>query len=49
MAWTAPKIIAALSRVKAAGPWKQPLTPRTVNTSPRQLSSMEKSGVGNNG
>lgn len=49
MAWTAPKIAAMLQRLPSAGAWKQPLAAKTVSTSPRQLASMEKSGVGNNG
>lgn len=51
MAWTAPKIALLLSRAPKAAPWKEPTqanpqTARMTNTSPRQLSSMEKGGYG---
>lgn len=49
MAWTAPKVATMLSRLSSAGAWKQPTAFKQTNTSPRQLASMEKSGVGNNG
>jgi hypothetical protein len=47
MAWTAPKIALLLSSKPAlAGkPWKPVTAGKTVNTSPRQLSSMEKTGI----
>jgi hypothetical protein len=45
VAWTAPKIALMLKSLPAAK-WQPPAVQgKTVNTSPRQLASMEKSGV----
>jgi hypothetical protein len=45
MAWTAPKIALLLSRAPTAKAWHPPAPARMTQTSPRQLASMEKSGV----
>lgn len=45
MAWNAPKIVAMLKSMPASKAWHPSTAPRMVNTSPRQLASMEKSGV----
>jgi hypothetical protein len=45
MAWTAPKIASMLQRMPSSA-WKPtPTQFKTTKTSPRQLGSMEKSGV----
>lgn len=41
--WTAPKIGVMLKSLPAAK-WHPPAAAKTVQTSPRQLSSMEKTG-----
>lgn len=46
MAWTAPKVAAMLKLMPAAKGWKEPaIQGKLTTTSPRQLASMEKSGV----
>lgn len=52
MAWTAPKVALMLSRMPQAQAKSSRLfaaPSKLTSTSPRQLASMEKSGVGNNG
>lgn len=44
--WTAPKMALMLKSLPAAKAWHAPTASRMVQTSPRQLASMEKSGVG---